>query len=31
LCFDLVFGLSWTVDRADDYFFNRLGYPYSIT
>jgi hypothetical protein len=22
----LVFGLSWTVDRADNYFFNRLVY-----
>jgi hypothetical protein len=25
-CFGPVFGLSWAADRADTYFFNRLGY-----
>jgi hypothetical protein len=22
---------SWAADRADYHFFNRVGYPYSIT
>jgi len=25
------FRISWTADRIDDYFFNTLGCPYSIT